>query len=939
MGERTVWAWGRALINVRAMRRCRYRLLCSLPGIIVLLLLGCHPAGKLPDKTSKAYSDFVSVFYTGLAALQVGDDVRAGTELARATQMVPGEPAGWANWGVLALRQRSFDAASQRLEQARTLAPRNDAIYYLLGLVDSGKGRSQEAIANLRKAVEINPKNLIATYRLAEEIERQGDPNSDAEFQKVMQQIVQAQPDNLAALLELARVAAKRGDSAVLKQSVASIRAQSQGWPPEVREQLAVLETAAAGPDPHAAAMRTTFLRNALMRVPDFRQSMAEIKPPPGDEAQPFTHFLRMETPVFATAPADTTMTFSVEPLANPDKTRWSWIGSISLSDTGAPTVVEANGSEVTLATGAKFPFPGGANMTPPLPEGVVPIDFNYDFKTDLVLTGAGGARFFRQDKPDVFTDVTAQTKLPKQIVNGHYTGAWAVDIEADGDLDIVLGSRDGRPTVLRNNGDGTFTAIYPFAGIFGVRGLVWADLNGDGNPDASFIDGSGHLHVFLNERSGRFAEIPAPAGLGQINAIAAADASHTGILNLIAVKNDGAIVSLALRNDERTWDMAEVARVSDPSSFLAGEVRLRVADLDNNGAIDLLLARVSPVVGSDAQGALLWLGDTHGNFVLANKAVAPQVVFDASDLNADGRLDLLGLSSDGQPMQAVNRGSKNYHWQIIRPRAKQAVGDQRINSFGVGGEIEIRSGLLVQMQPITGPQVHFGLGEQSGVDVARILWPNGSLRAEFALKADQEVVTEQRLKGSCPFLFAYNGKNMEFVKDAVPWGSAIGLRINNLGTASIAATEEWYKIGRDELAPRDGFYDLSITGELWETYYYDYVSLMTVDHPPGTEIFTDERFAVPAVKPHVITVSPAHKIASAIDDNGRDVTDVVRDLDGRYLDTFGRGQYQGITRDHYVEVDLGDNVPARSPSLSDRQGLAAPVGLFDQCRHQPGAA
>ncbi len=462
-----------------------------------------------------------------------------------------------------------------------------------------------EAIADLRKAVEINPKNLIATYRLAEEIERQGDPNSDAEFQKLMQQIVRAQPDNLAALLELSRVAAKRGDSAVLKQSVASIRAQSPGWPPEVQAQLAALEVAAVGPDPHAAAMRTTFLRNALMRLPDFRQSMAAIKPPPGDEAQPFTHFLRMETPVFATAPADTAMTFSVAPLANPDKTQWNWIGAISLGDAGAPTVVEANGSEVRLATGARFPFPGGAVKIPPLPEGIVPIDFNYDFKTDLVLAGAGGVRFFRQDKPDVFTDVTAQTKLPKQIVNGAFTGAWAVDIEADGDLDIVMGSCDERPTVLRNNGDTTFTAIYPFTGITGVRGMVWADLNGDGNPDATFIDGSGHLRVFMNQRSGRFTEIPAPAGLGQIKAIAAADASHTGILDLVAVQNDGAVLSLSLKNEGRTWGVTELARVPDASSFLAGEVRLRVADLDNNGAIDLLLARVSPVAGSNVRGRI----------------------------------------------------------------------------------------------------------------------------------------------------------------------------------------------------------------------------------------------------------------------------------------------------------------------------------------------
>ena len=94
----------------------------------------------------------------------------------------------------------------------------------------------------------------------------------------------------------------------------------------------------------------------------------------------------------------------------------------------------------------------------PPLPEGILPVDFNYDFKTDLVLAGAGGVRLMRQDNPSSFTDVTAQTKLPKAVTNARYTGAWAVDIEADGDLDIVLGANEGLPLVLRNNGDGTFT-------------------------------------------------------------------------------------------------------------------------------------------------------------------------------------------------------------------------------------------------------------------------------------------------------------------------------------------------------------------------------------------------------------------------------------------------------------------------------------------------
>jgi hypothetical protein len=43
---------------------------------------------------------------------------------------------------------------------------------------------------------------------------------------------------------------------------------------------------------------------------------------------------------------------------------------------------------------------------------------------------------------------------------------------------------------------------------------------------------------------------------------------------------------------------------------------------------------------------------------------------------------------------------------------------------------MEIRAGLLVQKQLITGPLVHFGLGEQMGADVVRVVWPNGSVRA-----------------------------------------------------------------------------------------------------------------------------------------------------------------------------------------------------------------
>src|SRR5580704_10900148 len=561
-----------------SMRRVRSVFLSCAVSIV---LYACGSGTKLPQKTSKEYAEAVSAFYIGLGALQVGDDVHAENKLSELTTLVPGEPAGWANWGVLALRQRKLDVAAQRIERARGLAPDNDQIYQLLGLLESSRGNSANAIADWRKAVEINPRNYRAAYQLAEEVERQGDANSDAEYQRLIQTILVAEPENLAAQLELARVAAKSGDTATLHSMLAKISLRSANWPAEVKAQLSAVQTAADSPNPRAAATRTTFLRNTLMRVPEFRESLAVLKAPAGEEAEPITHFFRLPPPDFTPAPPDTTLSFALQPVPNAGAAPWSWVGAVYLGS-GAPVVAMSNGREVRLSTGATFPFSGGSSGVAPLPEGILQIDFNYDFKTDLVLAGAGGLRLMRQDSPDKFTDVTASTKLPKSITAASYTGAWAVDIEADGDLDIVLGKKDGIPQVLRNNGDDTFTVIQPFPGISGVRAFAWADFDADGNADAAIVDGAGRLHTFHNERQGQYREVTLPANLQPVKALGVADTDNDGVLDLLAVESSGAIVSISF-NEKNGWSVAPLLQIPNPAASLAGEVRLEVADLDNN--------------------------------------------------------------------------------------------------------------------------------------------------------------------------------------------------------------------------------------------------------------------------------------------------------------------------------------------------------------------
>lgn len=860
-------------------------------------MAGCRRAEKVPDQSSQEYRDAVRAFYVGLAALQAGEESRAEEGMTRVTQIAPGEPSAWANLGLLAIKQREFDAAAQRLEKAKELAPENSRIILMQATLASSRGNPAEATPLLRRAIELDPRNLMATYSLAQEVERQGGDANDTESRRLMGRILEVQPDNLAVLLEVTRLAAKRNDPAALQSALSQITTLASAWPPEAKDQLMALQTAAAGADPRAAGARVAFLRNVLVRVPKYRTDLAAVKLPTGELGEPFTRFLKMPSPSPLPAPPDDGLTFTEEALGN-----WQWAGGVSLDGESAPTIITANGREVR-AGGATLNFPGGPQATPPTADGVLALDFNYDFKTDLALAGAGGFKLYRQESSNSFTDVTA--KLPAVITGGAYRGAWAADIEMDGDLDIVLGTINGPPVVLRNNGDGTFKEMQPFEGVTNLYGFAWGDLDGDGDPDAALLSTDGRLKTFANERGGTFRARPLPDDLPAFAALAPADINGDSILDLVAIQTDGSIIRISDRDEGGGWVTETLVsnQVPPPS---AGETngRLIIADLDNNGANDL--------VWSTSPGTTVLLGDGQGKFI--PKDAMPARALGAADLNNDGRLELIGVSKGENAVRLVNRGTKDYHWQTVRPRAATANGDQRINTFGIGGEMEIRSGLLFQKQPITGPVVHFGLGENTQTDVLRISWPNGAVQGEFDLQSNQAVVADQRLKGSCPSLFAFDGHGMRFVKDCAPWSPAIGLRINATQTAAISQTEEWQKIRGDQLVPRDGYYDLRITAELWETFYIDHYALMVVDHPEGTDIFVDERTSNPAPRLGLYAVATPHPVKAASDDNGQDVTEIVRSLDGRYLDTFGRGQYQGVTRDHYVEVELGDDAPASGP-------------------------
>jgi tetratricopeptide (TPR) repeat protein len=873
-----------------------------LSAIVVGLLLAAgagylvtRRAGRLPALDSPVYEDLVRTFYRGLASLEVGLLDDAKRDFAQAAAIVAGEPASWANLALAHLRLGEFEPAAAALRRAAALAPASGEIAFLQGQLETSRGRLDEGIADFRRASQLDPGSLRARYALAQQVEQAAGPNADLDAQQLLDDLHERRPANLAVLLEQTRLAAKRSDDQRLKASVGALAAFAAMWPEIAVEQYRALDTAAVAGNFTGASRATAFLRNVLVRVPAFRESLLEIKPPAELFSEPFKRFLKLPSPSSMPSPPDETLVFTRE-LFEPDRPASAdALVAVSPGNVDVPMIFAVNGNQLRRIGGTP------TSTAIPAGSGIAVLDWNRDFRMDLALAGKGGLKLLTQGSDGSLTDVTAAAAGRGGAVTADCFGVWAADLEMDGDVDLIVGVIGAPPLALRNNGDGTWRELHPFAGVVDLRGFAWGDFDGDGDPDAALLDAQGVLHVFENRQAGEFREMPKPDDAPPVLALAVGDIDADGVLDIVTLGKDGSIRRVSRRGDG--WEDQQIAVWSDGfQSARAGSYRLFLADLDNNGALDLI---VSGLGRSRA-----WLAGGAGDLRVL-PSVPEADVFGVLDLDHDGRLDLVALQN-GSPVRLLSRGTAPYHWHVIRPRAQPTAGDQRINSFGIGGSIEIRSGLLTQKQAITGSPVHFGLGSRTGVEVTRIVWPNGIMQADFDRRADGQLVAEQRLKGSCPWVFADDGEGMRFVTDFL-WRSPLGLRINAQDTAGVTQTEDWVNIRGDQLAPKNGLYDVRITAELWETHFIDHVSLMAVDHPIGTEVFVDERFAKtpPALTPHVMEAPKP--VERAWDESGRDVTDLVNQRDGRYLATFALGEYQGIAADHFVEIDLGREIPRDS--------------------------
>jgi hypothetical protein len=155
----------------------------------------------------------------------------------------------------------------------------------------------------------------------------------------------------------------------------------------------------------------------------------------------------------------------------------------------------------------------GGLNL--------VQTDYNNDGYLDLfIMRGAWMPRpmrpsLLRNNGNGTFTDVTREAGLMEP--SNTLCATWA-DFDNDGFLDLFVCCEAGPNRLYRNRGDGTFEEVAAKAGVQGhqkvSKGAAWIDYDNDGYPDLFVNYANSTPQLFHNNRNGTFTDVTAEMGI-----------------------------------------------------------------------------------------------------------------------------------------------------------------------------------------------------------------------------------------------------------------------------------------------------------------------------------------------------------------------------------------------------------------------------------------
>ncbi len=846
----------------------------------------------------------------GLAYLEQGRGDRAVEEFKQVTRLLPDEPLGYANLGLALFRMKKIEEAERWVREALRRDPSHPDAHALLAEILHWKGAEEKAVQEYQAALITAPSNVHVHYQMAQLSQKQKKPEKAIEHLKAIEK---AHPLNLVVLLELSRLLLQHGRSQEATLYLQRIETLFEGV--EDGAVKALKEALARMSNPKEATQQVQILTNLLRPTPLYRQGIAQVSPSPW--GLPLLDFsprvlallpeaLPREVPVLF---ADVTREVGLPPSpleANAamflDLDRDGHLDLYVCSSTRSRLFRHEGGRFVEITEGAGL---GDGNPCRAVAVG----DFDNDGLLDLYLVKDGPNVLYRNDGNGHFTDWTKRAGVGDA---GRGQSAIVVDLDHDGDLDLFVVnevSQEGDPPsrLYRNRGDGSFVEITEASGFEpdGVTGRsgTFGDLDDDGDVDL-FLVGPEGARLYTNLRQGRFKEIAKAAGLAETGGhqgVTLGDYNHDGFLDLFLVGRGPSSNRLFRNRGDGTFvEGLEGPLLAQMAKGFVGH-DAHFADFDNDGHLDLL------IVGQPR--TLLLRNSGRGAFTDRSAWLPPAIPgkrASIADFDDDGDLDILLVREDGGIRLLRNEGGNQNHWLKVRLVGLN-VGNSKNNLDGLGAKVEIKAGPHYQMRVVQSPITHFGLGGVEKADLLRVIWPNGEPDIFIQPGPDQIIQAEQRLKGSCPFLYTWDGKGYTFVTD-IHWRNLLGMVLPDGSYAPPDPAQDFFKIPGPKLRPKDGRYSMQITEELWETTFLDQVTLLVVDHPEDVEVFVDEKFVPPPFPPlGLFPIRTRQRPVAAVDDRGNDILPLLLQRDGKYFSPPTLTPYQGYTREHAITLDLGN--------------------------------
>jgi len=883
----------------RSPQRLAYFAIAGIGLVTVATLPPLHPraavsqekSGGATKNSTRARDDAFRLNTLGVAYMNQQKFAEAQKYFEQALAANPKFAVARVNLGISLLSQQKLELAREALEQAAKELPNDPYAWYNLGLVYKDLSETEKAIAAFKHVTELTPEADAWYFIGYLESQRQHYDDAIAAFQKALA----AFPYHASAEFGLARAYQRKGDTEEARRHLANFQKMTA-------EHLGTPFGAGYGDQG----------RYSLAELPHSSATSAPSAIPVHFQPHPFLANGRSALP----GPSSGACFLDYDADGKPD------LFLVSSSPDGksrllhnVSSTANARFEDVTESAGITL---SGAGL------GCAAGDYDNDGHTDLAVCLSDGVHLLHNQGDGKFSDVTETVGIRREI---GCVGLTFVDYDHDGDLDLYITMQPAAAATAetkshnllwRNNGNSTFTDVSAQTGLdFDATGsgLVTSDFNNDRAIDFVFAGGKNGASIYLNPREGKFTPSSAldfaKAGLPPAIGVIAFDFNKDGWMDLAFTHTGPPGLTLW-----RNVDGMQLERVSLPDLAWDRGWGLAALDYDNDGWLDLAAVGESKSGGEVRLlrnlGSSGWADVTHDAHLDSIKLQQPRALA-VADVAADGNPDLVITQLNAPALLLRNDGANRHNWMRLDLKA---LND---NKSAIGTKVEIYAGALYQKWEVQGasgylgqnaPTILAGLDDERNAEVVRLLWPTGVPQDEINLAAKQEhTIGELDRRGSsCPILFAWNGREYEFIADMIGPG-VVGHWIAP-GERDVPDPDEYLKVPARSVQPRNGLLSFRFLEPMEETVYLDQVRLLAIDHPAALDVYTNERFVSAPPFPDFRVIASTHRDAhppiAASDDRGNNVLPLISQRDRKYVTNFDGLPFTGFAKLHWLELDLG---------------------------------